>query len=180
MFIIDESENKHQEPSPDYEAAIQKAYKDGYQKGISDTERKVGEQSQEIFSAVNQLIESKNQLMKDNTKAALHLALTIAKKVIQSEIATNEETLMNVVYEAIEKISSADKVIIRANRADISKIRDNIPLIKSKLSGVDNVLVQEDFSIESGGIILETDMGFVDATLKMKLIYVEKALNMAS
>ena len=48
-------------------------------------------------------------------------------------------------------------------------VNDFQPTIESRLIGVEKITIQQDSTIQQGGCIIETDLGFVDVTIQEKL-----------
>ena len=65
--------------------------------------------------------------------------------------------------------------MIRANPEDVAFIRESSVEFEQKFSTVRSVTVEEDHSLDVGSCILETDYGFVDARLPMKISIIEDA-----
>ena len=106
----------------------------------------------------------------------INLAVDIAKKIVQTEIKTNEDALKGIMVEALAKISDSDRVIIKVNKENIDEFRDMLPFIKTKLPGIRNINVAEDITVEPGGCAIETDFGFIDATVNTKLSIIKQAM----
>ena len=43
------------------------------------------------------------------------------------------------------------------------------PYLETRLIGVEKITIQQDPTVDQGGCIIETDLGFVDVTIKEKL-----------
>lgn len=159
-----------------YEDGRQAGYQEGYEKGGADAQVQVGEHAQEIFNVINDIIGEKERIFKASELAVLDLAVDVAKRIVKTELTQNEGALINVVTEAMEKISDTSKVIIRLNRNDIPRLEAHLDFFKAKLPGVNTVLMHEDMTVGEGGCVLETDFGFVDAQMETKLSFIEMAL----
>ena len=55
-------------------------------------------------------------------------------------------------------------------------LNDNISYFQSKLPGVRHIIVQEDLSMNQGGCILETDLGYIDSSVNTKMDLITKAI----
>ncbi|MDA1353678.1 MAG: FliH/SctL family protein [bacterium] len=159
-----------------FEDGRQEGYQEGYEKGGADAQLQVAEHAQEIFNVINDIIGEKERIFKSAEMAVLDLAVDVAKRIVQTELSQSEAALINVVTEAMVKISDTNKVIIRLNRNDAPRLQEHLDFFKAKLPGVNTVLIQEDMTVSEGGCVLETDFGFVDAQMETKLSFIETAL----
>lgn len=155
---------------------LDNAYREGIEKGKIAGEEALQEKSQELLRTINSVIEDKNKILKNARGEILRLAMKIAEQILKSEISLNQAVCVNIVSEAISKITDKDRVIIKVNRADADFVRANKDRILSHMSDVKNLAIQEDPRIEQGGCIIETKMGYIDSTVSTKLESIEKAI----
>ena len=105
----------------------------------------------------------RDRVLNESQEGILNLSIRIAEKMLGAQLSANRSSLKTVLDEAFQKISSSDKVVIRANPEDVPFIRESSVDFEQKFSTVRSVTVEEDHSLDVGSCILETDYGFVDA-----------------
>jgi flagellar assembly protein FliH len=140
----------------------------------------VADQSAEILKSVNDLVVEKNKMLKKSRGEILRLALKVAEQILKSEISLNQAVCVNIVAEAISRVTDKDKVIIRVNKADADFVKMNKDRFSKHMGDIKNLIIQDDSRVEQGGCIIETDMGYIDATIATKLESITKALNKVS
>lgn len=129
-----------------------------YHEKIAQTERM-------IFSSIKKLddismtFESKLQeIEKDLTQTALHLASEVIKMEItdrSAQIATNMTT------ELLSKLKDATNIVIKVNSSDLSGLQ-------SALSGNTKVKIEADEAVSKGGVIILSDAGNLDGQLSAR------------
>lgn len=158
---------------------LDQAYQDGLARGKADAKADYGKKAQELMQAIAGLADEKSKIVRQAKPEILKLALAIAHQMVKSEISLNQAVTLNIVSEAIEKVTDNTKVIIRVNRADVEFLKLNQDRIAQQLGDVKNLIIQEDGRIETGGCIIETNLGYIDATVQTKFDAIKQAINTA-
>ncbi|HTY12837.1 MAG TPA: FliH/SctL family protein [Candidatus Omnitrophota bacterium] len=153
-------------------AIVEKAKQDGYEAGRAEADQKI----KEALETLNQAVIERKKIVKDAEAEILRLALKVAEQIIRSEVSLHRDVSMNIVTEAINRISDREQVIVRANREDAEYIKHYKDRLSGILDGVKSFSVIEDSTIEPGGCIVETNLGYVDARISTKLKAIEEAL----
>lgn len=158
------------------DAATKLAREEAYKEGLEEGEREAQVHAQSLLDALNTLSEKKNAVIEGAEEQVLELALDIAKKVTQKEIQLDPSILHDIVKDALARVVSSDKVIIRANKEDIDGLQSQMTAFQSALHQVGSVTIQEDANQIPGGCIIETDFGYIDVSVATKLYMIKKVL----
>jgi flagellar assembly protein FliH len=147
--------------------------KKGIDKGASETasiyEKKIDTLQQEISHFLTKVENEKNTLFINTEHLLLRLVFEIAKKVINTEISTNEQIILNVLNKALSHISDRERIIIHVSPQDcavVSKRKDFWNTITDKLN---NIIISEDNRVQKGGCLIESNSGIVDARLGVQV-----------
>ena len=84
--------------------------------------------------------------------------------------------MLNIISEAIGRVSDREQLILKVNREDIEQVKKYKDRIAGLVDGVKSFTVLEDSNVEPGGCIIETNLGYVDARISTKLAIMEDAL----
>jgi flagellar biosynthesis/type III secretory pathway protein FliH len=123
----------------------------------------------ELMAAVSNLKEARDSVIKSAESQLIEMALMIAEKVIEKKIESDPNLINSVIEDTFNKISGSDRITFKINPADADAVNDFQPTIESRLVGVEKITIQQDSTIQQGGCIIETDLGFVDVTIQEKL-----------
>jgi len=123
----------------------------------------------DLVAAVNGLKKARDEVVQSSEAHLIDLSLSIAEKIVQKQIEMDPTVIKSVVEETFNKISGSDRITFKINPEDAAIFNDFQPYIESRLIGVDKIAIQQDGAIAQGGCIIETDLGFVDITIKEKL-----------
>jgi flagellar assembly protein FliH len=165
------------------EQAYHKGFADGKAQGLDEgqgTGLELGTQKIEpLISAIKEALIQLNAIREETyrqlEKEVVELALAIAEKVICREIATDKETVVCVAKEALAKVDDPGKVKIKMNPSDLKFINETKYQLANLIPDVNNVTFEAEENIESGGCIIETELGEIDARIEKQLQAVKES-----
>jgi len=169
------------------ERAYHNGFTDGKAQGINDGEDKgfeLGTQKIEpLISSIKEALIQLDAIRKDTyqqvEKEVVDLALAIAQKVICREISTDPETVVCVAKEALAKVDDPGKIKIKMNPSDLQFINETQYQLSNLIADVNHVTFEAEESIQSGGCIIETELGEIDARIEKQLQAVEESFRSA-
>ena len=105
------------------------------------------------------------------------LALTIARKIIGTELSQKPERIVDIVKQALsEKARQRREIFLRVHPEDLQYIRESRAELIEVLSRAKEIGIREDPDVERHGVVIETDAGSIDAQLSTQLDIFEKVL----
>ncbi|MFA4844857.1 MAG: FliH/SctL family protein [Candidatus Margulisiibacteriota bacterium] len=131
---------------------------------------------EEALATLNAAVTERKKIIKDAESELLRLSLKIAEQIIRSEVSMHRDVTLNIVSEAISRVSDREQIIVRVNREDAEYIKRYKDRLSGMLDGVKSFSVIEDANIEPGGCVIETNLGFIDARIATKLRSIEEVL----
>ena len=147
--------------------------------GIEEGKREAIEQASSQFSdsmeVLNQAIVARRKIIRDSEGELLRLALKVAEQIIRSEVSLHRDVSLNIVSEAISRVTDREQIIIKVNREDVEYIKKYKDRIAGIVDGVKSISILEDSQVEPGGCVIETNLGYVDARIATKLKAIEEA-----
>lgn len=146
--------------------------REGFEYGI--------EHSQEQIDALNQvlvqLLEAKEESMRLAMNDIAQMALTVAEKLIQQEVAADPDIVLNVTAETIKEMGKSHKsIVIKVNSIDVEHVKENIPQIYPYGDSKTNIVVVNEDTVNPGSCIVETNTGLIDASFSTQLAILQKA-----
>lgn len=154
---------------------------EAYQKGIEEGRKRTSELLQSEYSArvesecqrIDQFLSTiKEQLstIGGNAESALlRFSLGVAEQIVRQQIKTNPEIVLNTIKDSIKKIFGVERIKIRINPIDMNIAQEGRSGIQSISQSLREIVFESDASIESGGCIIESDLGNVDGRISMQL-----------
>lgn len=171
-----EAEKIVNEAIAEAEAIREEARETGRHEGMGEAAARIDE----ALETLNQAVVERKKIIKDAENEILRLSLKIAEQVIRSEVSLHRDVSLNIVAEAIARVSDREQIIVRVNREDAEYLKRYKDRLSSMLDGVKSFSIIEDASVEPGGCVIETNLGFIDARIATKLKSIEEALKKVS
>jgi flagellar biosynthesis/type III secretory pathway protein FliH len=168
----------HKNRNPSCEEIEQNAFQQGFDEG-----KKVGFEAGSkklepviisLNQALRQLENVRQEIHGQIEKEVVKLAVAIAKKIVCHEIKISPDTVVCVAREAISGLENPGKIKVKMNPVDLQFVQNTKHQLTQILHNVENVLFEAEESIPSGGCIIETDMGDIDARLEKQFQVIEE------
>jgi flagellar assembly protein FliH len=142
---------------------------DGFSEGKAEVERLI----QRTQIMLERAQDKRKEILAETEQEIIDLVLLISRKVVKV-ISENQRTivLQNVV-QALRKVKTRGNVTIRVNMADLKVTSEHTKDFIQRVEGVKSLQVVEDSSVDSGGCVIETDFGEVDARISSQLAELE-------
>jgi flagellar assembly protein FliH len=157
------------------ENAFHKGFLEGKKVGFESGSKKAQAAIDGLKRALEQLQSVRADIHQELEKEVTHLALSIAKKIVCHEIKTTRETVVCVAREALARVDNPAKIKIKLNPDDLRFITDTQSQFKLFLQNFDQVHFEAEESIQSGGCLIETDRGDIDARIERQFEAIEEA-----
>lgn len=178
--LIEAEENMANTPAPaiDLELIRQEAFAEGVLTGRRQADEDFGTCTGTLRAACDQLTQLHETILKNNIKEMHALALEIAEKVIRHSIQEQSDTILATIEEAIRRAVKSEEFEIRVNPEDLEIIKQKRQELIDEISGLNNIVLKADKSVERGGCLLESVNCSVDATITSQLQMINEALQL--
>jgi len=147
------------------------------EEGRREAREEAASHIEEALATLNQAVTERKKIIGDAESEVLRLALKVAEQIIRSEVSLHRDVCLNIVSEAIGRVSDREQIIVRVNREDAEYLKRFKDRLAGMLDGVKSFSILEDANIEPGGCVIETNLGFIDARIATKLKSIEEAVN---
>jgi type III secretion protein L len=106
------------------------------------------------------------QILAENEKNALELALKIAAKIIGRDLERDPETLAEICATATEAARSAKAMVMRVHPDDGKLLREKRPRLMELIGRAIDLSIRDDDDIERGGCLIQTEFGVIDGQIR--------------
>lgn len=135
--------------------ALERGYKDGYQEGLT-----------EFNEHILQLDAKLKSLRIDMQNQVLSFALKAAKKIVGDVLTLQPEVIMDIVKQTLKPVREAQNIKIGVSKEDRPLVEKRKGELKEILEQVETLVIEERSDVTSGGCIIETETGIINATLE--------------
>jgi type III secretion protein L len=138
---------------------------------------------QEGLAKVSELL-AKAGAIRDRKMAELesqvvHLAIKVAEKILGREILLNDEAVVDIAAQALQMARQQKEISLRVHPEDAESIRQNQRRLIDLLSRAKHIEIREDETVSRGSVLLETEVGIIDARIETQLEMLERVLSEA-
>jgi flagellar biosynthesis/type III secretory pathway protein FliH len=162
------------------EAARVQGYNLGFEQGqaagLAAAEESMAESLQRLLALVGTVQENHATFFRCAEREVVDLALQIAQKVVEREVENIPDLAINVIRAALEEMDARTVVRVRVSPDDEQLLRRRWSQVVPSGIGPERIELQQDEHVHSGGAIIETTHGQVDAQLESKLAQLGNAL----
>lgn len=120
--------------------------------------------------------EKRAELLTHAERDLVKLALSIAEKIVKSEVAAGKPVAPANVKRAIELVVRRNAIEVLLNPEDVAQIQSYLPELKTRFTDLGQVELRPTPSVARGGCVVRTQQGAVDADLKTQLDEIERTL----
>lgn len=167
-------------PAIDPELIHQKAFSEGVVEGRRQSDEDFGTCALTLRSACDQLTLLHETILRNNLDEMHRLVMEIAEKIIRHSIQEQSDTILATIEDAIRLAVKSEEFQIRVNPEDLEIIKQKKKELIEEISGLDNIVLKADSSVERGGCLLESANCTVDATINSQLQVIQEALESES
>lgn len=154
--------------------AYQRGFDEGHKAGIESRSQEIEPVLKSLHQAFVQLQNLRTEIYNTIEKEVVKLALAIARKVVCQEVKTNKEVVLCVAKEALSKIDVPGEIKVKLNPSDLQFIKETKDQLSNFLHNIENVTFEAEESISSGGCVIETNLGEIDARIEKQFNVVEE------
>ena len=159
-----------------YAAGFEKGKTEGFESGSADALNQYQADSAALLNAVNLLSKEETNLIKHSQTGLVTLASKIARRLLSCELTLNPNVIHHIVSEALTKITDKSTVSIRVHPDDLPALQTHQSTLKQLVPDIQTLHLDSDPTIEPGGCMIETSLGYIDATVPTKLASIELAI----
>jgi flagellar assembly protein FliH len=158
-----------------YEKGFAQGEKDGFEIGS----KKVDKILDQISKTLEEIASYRREFIKLHEKEILHLICRVAEKVINGGVKVDHTVVRQAIFEAFDLAADCTNVTVRVSPEDVEYVKEVRPEFFDQFKDLKSLTVESDPSICSGGCLMETAFGQVDARLETQLNNITKAVERA-
>jgi len=146
------------------ETVKEKAEEEGFQQGLEQWAEHVAKLEQQIEKVHGEVSET-----------IIPVALKAAKKIIGREIDASKEVVVDIVLNNLKAVAHHKKIRIYVNQEDLPTMEQNKEKFKANFEQLESLQFVESDEVKSGGALIETEGGIINAQLENLIKTLEKA-----
>jgi len=147
------------------EKQASEAYQQGFIAGMDKAEEDYGRAAKALLLACQQLDTLRATIIGNSSKELLDFSLAIAERILRLSVREQDHTIVATIEEALRRAVKSDEFTIHIHPDDYETLIAKSSEIVAGLSGLNNIVVRKDQTVERGGALIESDNCTLDATI---------------
>ena len=150
--------------------ARQTAFQDGLRRGREEAAAQVQQTVDRLTETLRELALMKRKIRNEAEQELVKLSLAIARRIVYRELATDPESIHGIVHAALQKLQNREIIRVRVYPAGATAVR-------AAFEGQPNAAAVEivaDAALATGGILFETALGDLDASVETQLQEIQR------
>lgn len=152
------------------------AYQQGIEKGRAEERRKADEESRRaeedlaaagraLLQACKQLDTLRETLIANSSREIIDFILAISERIVRTMVQEQDATIVATIEEALRQAVRSEEFAIFLHPGDYDAVAAKASDIVAGISGLNNIVLRKDKTIERGGAKIESDNCTIDATI---------------
>ncbi len=154
----------------------EQVYNQGKQAGLEQAEQQFCDTVSALGIALEEIGRLRESILKNSIHDMLLLVMAITKEVINREVEANPDVIVSTISRALNAAVKSDEFHLVVNPLDLDLVNEKKPFFIASISGLQNITVETSEEVSSGGCLLESNFGEVDATIESQLEQIRKQL----
>ncbi len=163
-------------PSFDINEIREESFNSGIIVGRKQAEEDFENGVQTLLCICNELDRLRETILQNSIGEMRELVLAIAEKIIRHSVDEQSETITATIIEAIHLAVKSDEFQIQLNPEDLACIEEKKSEIINQISGLDNIALKPDATLERGGCMIESTSCTIDASMASQLKVIRNSL----
>ncbi|MGI9951216.1 FliH/SctL family protein [Moorellaceae bacterium AZ2] len=155
-----------------YRAGWEEGRKAGFRAGAAEAEA-LRQEAERCRQQAGKVLQEAQAAYRDTLRAAeediLGLALEIAAKIIRRQVELAPEVVLEIARSAIHRVAEGQVYIIYAAPGDAEFLRQRREELLKEMGAGARLQIIADEALQPGGFRVETENGFIDATVETQL-----------
>lgn len=162
------------------EELAEEARSEGRRQGWEEGLARAREESDNITAEAEAVLEraraDAEQLQIRCQKDMIGLAVLIAEKIVRTRVENDPVSLLPMINGALERVRGAEKAVIKVAPEVTDKVKAERGLTLASDLGIAELEVQPDPSLAPGDVVIQTELGSVDARLNRQIERISRSL----
>jgi flagellar assembly protein FliH len=182
--VIRAAEREAEDIRANLESETQQSRTKGHEEGVA-AGNKAGRESasKEVSGLIEQLksviAEAHDNISEDIRLARVEitdLAIKIAEEIIADHIDRDSEMVTRIVEKAIGRAADRGVLTVRLNPEDLDEVKRHSEDIIGRMDDSKRLVIESDSRVPSGGCLINTEHGTIDARLERRLLLIRDQL----
>lgn len=160
------------------EAAYIEGQKLGQEQGreevLEQMRHEVEQKIAHLSEMVSRVLETESELIEKSKKDTYNVVKNLTKWVVLRELKEDDDYLKRLLEKLVLEINTKANLLIKVGQGSFDKMPDVLEHVQNSLGKFKNVRVEIDYDLDNRGLILESDNGIINASMKEQFKSINK------
>jgi len=163
------------------EEQIEKAYREGYGKGLQDgVQRERDERMKSIDALMKEAKNKSKNAIRNLEVKVVELAVAIAEKLMRKSIKADPRVVEEIVSETMSHVIGSERVVLKVSADDFKVINEKYNRWLGMAGSASEFKIEIDKRLRAGDFIVETEGGVIDSVVDDRIdVLVEELLKVS-
>ena len=164
------------EGAPEPGDELRRAFQAGYEAAREELHSQADTIAESFVKALEEVAAFRARVRDRYERELLEVALGVARKVVQHELAERPEIWLTMIRAAVRRAVERDRIVVRVPAALAAFLRERTPELHASLDAVKDLEVVEDPGLPATGCVIESSFGEVDIGVETQIEAARTAL----
>lgn len=155
--------------SEGFRAGHQEGYQSAYQEALGRFDEKI----EDFSDILGNLKDQCHKVLSENKQDAYKMVKSLTQWVTLKEVQ-DEDYLQRLLEKLILEMNTKTNLVARVSQESFKRMPEVVERVEKKLGQLTNIRVEMDLDQEGPGIILESDNGIIDGSIKAQMASLDK------
>lgn len=156
-------------------ATLEEAWQKGYGEGMDAAKEQYASIIAEAGEVRDSALAEHDEVLAGMEEEIVGLVTAVAAKVVGNELATNPDTVLYLVRQALDRCSNKNGLVLKVSPEDYEYIVENRDRLDALAAGSADMEIKRDPTLEQGACLVDTPFGSVDSGVQTRLQKIEEA-----
>lgn len=157
-----------------FEAGFEEGIKQGREEIFDQMRNAVDQKLDDVSQMVTSVLQTHEEIFTNQKVEMYQLLKNLAKWIILRELDEDGKYLERLLERLLLEIQARNNLLIQVNANDFTSMPEVLEHIQKKLGELKNVRIEIDHTVESKGLIIESENGIINATMEEQFKSLDK------
>ncbi len=163
---------------PAYQQAYDLGIEEGRKSAFEDASKDIKERLDKLDEILTSFTKMKSDLLQQNEGQIMFAVYKLAMRIARFEIKGHDDSILEILRMAVEHAQSAEGVNVKLSQEDFDFVQTIKDFSKRDLEFMKKIKIAASGEVASGGCVVETNYGTVNAALDERIQNMWTALEM--
>ena len=158
------------------EKKLEEAYEAGVQEGFDKSAADFESAGKSLLTICEQLETVRETIIANSSREIEEFAIGAAERIVRHSLRDDNNTIIATIDEALQRAVKSDEFYVYINPDDYDKVAEKSSDLIAGLSGLTNIVIKKDATVERGGAKIESDNCTIDATIASQFDLIREEL----